>query len=270
MSSRGFVPVLVAAIVATVSHGLSIEVIAQPAAAACPPLSLRAPVPIFAAALVPGLPAKMQQELANLTSGDDWFQRYRRGAVTTVKAVEMTPLSGPAPLEVEVVCIWCDRSVTVHVDPGDGSPALSNVGSPSQLTFGRPGTFPVTTRMVNATGNVLTHTESVLVVSLTEFKAELHRRWSGLGAAVLRGDVLSALECIRTLERDKLKVELTRLAGLPAAEKQARFNALVDLNPHQPPDRLAGGMLWRRVPEGWLPIDFGPDFDGVWRITSFH
>ena len=124
--------------------------------------------------------------------------------------------------------------------------------------------------MVNATGDVLTHTENVLVVSLTEFKAELYRRWSGLGAAVLRGDVLSALECIRTLERDKLKVELTRLAGLPATEKQARFNALVDLNPHRPPDRLDSGMLWRPVPEGWMPIDFGPDFDGVWRITSFH
>jgi hypothetical protein len=155
LNSRGFVPVLVAAIVATVSHGLSIEVIAQPAAAACPPLSLRAPVPIFASPLVPGLHAKMQQELANLTSGDDWFQRYRRGAVTTVKAVEMNPLSGPAPLEVEVACIWCDR-VTVQVDPGDGSPARPNVGSRSWLTLGRPGTFPVTTRIVNATGDVLT------------------------------------------------------------------------------------------------------------------
>ena len=48
------------------------------------------------------------------------------------------------------------------------------------------------------------------------------------------------------------------------------FNALVDLKLPRPLEGLADGMLWRRVPEKWMPIEFGPDFDGAWRIKSFH
>jgi hypothetical protein len=77
----------------------------------------------------------------------------------------------------------------------------------------------------------LQHTESVLVVSLTGSKRSYHRAWRRAGPPrFCEATALVRSSAFATLERDKLKVELTRLAGLPAAEKTGPgFNAARDL-----------------------------------------
>jgi hypothetical protein len=160
-----------------------------------------------------------------------------------------TPRSGRAPLLIRMVWMIVPVAdpVLFEIDAdGDGQPEWSD------------------TSVTDRTGHVVTSTIPVEVVSAAAFDADVSGRWATFKAALARGELSQALECVTLDTRDRARQALGPGSRhvpslLPHADTLTflRKASSVDLEYHT--DFVKG-----RAPT----LVFSPDIDGVWRIDA--
>ncbi len=260
---------------------LFILVVPGRADAACPPFDFRnyfpwlAATPMGDAARLFNPPGKEDSSAAymlNFLWGD--------GAARRITAV-ILPVQGPVPLEVAAMCLPCaeDRLVVAAFDPGDGTPEMS-AESPEGTahTYRTPGKFRATVRLRDRQGQTRTHSASVTAMTAGGFEAELRGRWLAMKAALLRGKMSEALECVHSESRPDRRQEL---ANLTRAGRQRIEQMFVDLEfeaRQQGKDlafeaRERGSVRFLRPMPGTrgtlIEVEFEPDYDGLWRMSRF-
>ena len=190
-----------------------------------------------------------------------------KGGVIPGVPVGVWPPRGPAPLQVGVIWLLppeAPQAIEFDAD-GDGTPEvvdtrIENFGH----IYTKPGVYPAILRVRDREGRVTTHASPVTVLSPAAFEAELQGRWATFKAALRRGDLSAALECVHSNLRNGLE---------PALRDLLR----TDVERTLPPIRFVevrvidAGFVSVRVPGESRPADvhFVMDHDGVWRVGSF-
>lgn len=176
------------------------------------------------------------------------------------------PPSGPAPLTVQVQFWLPDRVPDVVELDMDGDGQADELEESLQYTYRRPGQFRATAVASAGDGFRATYSTPVRVLSLAAFDAELQGRWMALKAAIRRGDLPGALECIHSEERRRYQ----EILPTHAPDKIER-----DFPPIRYEEREGGKARYRRAGTTGPPraserdVEFGVDGDGVWRLSRY-
>jgi hypothetical protein len=196
-------------------------------------------------------------------------QAFVRQGVVPRYPVTLFPPSGPAPLAVGV--IWPGgrearvRLIEVDFD-GDGVVDVvdtrdENLGH----VYRTAGEHAATIRVHESDSRVTTYAASVTVLTPAAFDAELQDRWTTLKAALHRGDVLEALECVHSGFRRRHEARFRDLLRGPMEEAlpPIRFVEFFVAEARYRSIRPGPGQTRPR------DVRFQPDLlDGVWRLTS--
>ncbi len=193
----------------------------------------------------------------------------KKGGVSPVQAF---PSSGPVPLPVEVRWLFypVDDPTRVEFDAdGDGVPesSASTYGS-TRYTYQRAGQFQATMRVRDRQGRLTTYATQVTAMAPAAFDAELQSRWATLKAALRRGDIPAALECLHSGSRSRYQPAFAALAR-QAPREVDRILAGIRFVEHRDGEAI---YEMRRVEVGEeraFDVRFMVDTDGVWRLRSF-
>jgi len=177
------------------------------------------------------------------------------------------PRYGRAPLEVRMgwwtYPVEDPVSFEVEIDGVPASRATADAGV-STHTLPQPGTHTVAGRVIDRTGRAVTRAVSVEVKPAADFDREVNRLWAAFKAALARGDVGDALECVTSLTRDRARATLA--PGGPRAR---------DFVSHADTLTFAGKassveLEYRTDFVGGraLPLVLSPDVDDVWRFDA--
>lgn len=188
----------------------------------------------------------------------------------------VSPRSGPAPLTVEIRWWTYPVADPVHVEfdaDGNGVPEWSqprfeSVSRQQSYTYQREGEYRFTARVRDRSGQITVYTTPIKVLSGSAFDADLQARWAGLKAALRRGDIPAALECLHSGSRDRYRESFTVLSGGLPQETDQILTA-IRLVEHRRAEAIYE-ML--RTDAGIIKsfeVRFQVDGDGVWRVRSF-
>jgi hypothetical protein len=244
-------------------------------------------LPSAAAADCPPIRGRTQAEeaaLKKLQSGDpksfeDAMKKLFDDAIKKgeISPIQAGPPSGPAPLTVNLAIMFfpVDTPAKIEIDVnGDGKPEW--VGSSwyellRGYTYTKPGQYQVALIVHETTGKVTRYQSNpVKVLDPKLFDKELRGYWESFRTALQRKDLQAAFRCIhskyhqpqfRTEWEDRIK-EIIR----GGANLLAREYTQLDFDKFQ---HNYEAHYLRTVPQGWMPVHFAPDADGIWRITQF-
>jgi len=240
--------------------------------AACPPL-------------VKPLEMSLIEQLAKNTPKDrpltdtELLKLLKSGDIT-MPPLQVVPLSGPLPLTVNVALSFLsgDGSAEIEIDlDGNGAfkPVDTRFDKHSGIqegrlkhTYGREGTFQITSRIRGSKGGVSTHSKQVVVMSQAAFETGLQQLWADYKSSLQRNDITSALECMHSLVRDEYRRILPEIIKSGTRINQIltdiRFQHL-----HLSGPRAEFEMV-RPGPSGEFSylVVFELDVDGVWRLRS--
>ncbi len=191
---------------------------------------------------------------------------------TVVSPLAVGPPSGPAPLTVDIKWFTypVENPIRVEFDAnGDGIPEWSQSGfEPGRYIYEREGTYQLTVRVYDRSGQMSVYTRSVKVFSLAVLKADLEKLWDSFKTALGRGDVAAALECIHSDSRSRYQQGLQSLSRKSPQELNQILTTihLIEFGP--------GGaqyeMLRQRNGQTLsFAVWFQVDEDGVWRLRRF-
>lgn len=199
----------------------------------------------------------------------DQVEAFIRQGVVPRYPITLSPPSGPAPLAVGVT--WPegrDRRVQrIEVDfDGDGVIDVAdtrdeNLGHVYQTARD----YAATIRVHEPDGRVTTYAAPITVLTPAAFDAELQGRWAALKEALLRGNLLEALECIYSMARS------------PRHESLLRDVLRGRVDEYLPPIRFVQFLVTEARYQSIRPrpgatrlmeVRFHPDLDGVWRVIS--
>jgi hypothetical protein len=184
------------------------------------------------------------------------------------------PVTMLVPFEMNIRAESYDTSDAVKIEfdaNGDGSPelVLERGKSPDSLNYiyKEPGNYESTTRIHDRSGKVRTEKIRLRLLSPPALDAELQATWNQMRAALRRGDVTAALNCIHTQSQNKYKEAFALIPDL-AKQSETIFGP-IRLVEH----RKSGSVYDSSRVEGdqtfSLEVRFGPDYDLVWRIRAF-
>jgi hypothetical protein len=237
---------------------------ASAALASCPPCRTT-PAP-------PGSPASGAPGPAD-GAGRAFVDALRRYSASPLI---VTPLSGPAPHEIDIRWFTYPYPDVVRFDfdvDGDGtidaSVPMQGEHYPQQRhRFARPGDYTVTVYLRHATGGrSTTLQETVRVVAPDVLERELQARWSTLKDALRRRDLPAALECFTVGGRDRFESAF-RVLFIDRATNVDDVLTSIRLVRHG-----RGYAIYEAVrTDGGLTkafdVRFAIDADGVWRLDS--
>jgi hypothetical protein len=238
--------------------------------------------PVAVAEDCPAIRGRTQAEEAawkKLQTGEETLktlfdEAIRKGEISPIQA---GPPSGPVPLTVDLAITFfpVDTPAKIEIDVnGDGKPEW--VGSTwheilRSYTYAKAGQYQVTLIVHDKAGTVSRYqAKPVKVLDPKLFDKELRGYWESFRAALQRKDLQAAFRCIhskyhqpqfRTEWEDRLK-EIMRGGDNLLAKEYTKL----DFDKYQ--SNYEAHYL-RTVPQGWMPVYFAPDFDGIWRITQF-
>lgn len=181
------------------------------------------------------------------------------------------PLIGLTPLSVSL-----ETSATLGVPiaefrwdvEGDG--IIDRVGATLTevaQTYAQPGVFFPTVTVVAQDGRTFSETTAINVFSLSELDPMLQRRWTGLQAALARGDTEGALRVIAQGAQARYRFNLTLLQSqLTQLATQFPTIRFVQLN-----EGLAEYEITEFIDgqETRYPVQFVIDEDGLWKVRFF-
>lgn len=194
-----------------------------------------------------------------------------------IPPIQAGPPSGPAPLNVSIAMMFfpVENPTKIEIDiNGDGKPEW--VGSSwyemlREYRYTTPGQYRITLVVRDAAGKVSRYTtKPVRVLDPKLFDKELRGYWESFRTALRRKDLPAAFRCIhpkyhqpqfRSEWEERLKEIMRGGTALLAREYG-------DLEFDKYEYNYEAHYL-RTVPQGWMPVYFSPDGDGVWRITRF-
>jgi len=187
----------------------------------------------------------------------------------------VTPLSGPAPLEIEIR--WFDYRypdvARFDFDFGDGtvdaSVSMEGEHYPQRHhRFTSPGRYTVTVHLHPTTGGRTTSLrEPVHVWAPDAFERELQARWSTLKDALRRRDLTAALECFTVSSRAQYEAAFrvlfidraTNVDDVMTSIRLVRYgraHAIYEMARKDDSRTMSFG------------VRFAIDADGVWRLES--
>lgn len=237
-------------------------------------------------------PARATADCPPLTSGSSFFEVLARhapgpGPLTDAQILELVqkgvlmplqvvPVSGPAPLTVEIRW-WVypvENPVRVEFDAdGNGVPEWTQSGyepgsKQRTYTYQREGQYLFTVRIHGRGGQMTVYTAPATVFTPAAFEAELQGRWSSMKAAFRRGDIPAALECIHSESRSRYRDAFTALGSRLVQDVDQIFTPLRFVK------HGSGGATYEMLRTGAgitesFDVRFQADTDGIWRLRSF-
>jgi hypothetical protein len=191
-----------------------------------------------------------------------------KGGIIPGVPVGAWPPRGPAPLRVGISWVVPPedpQAIEFDAD-GDGKPEIVDTRIESfGHTYDRPGRYAATIRVRDQQGVVTSYPTPVEVVEPKVFEAELQARWTVFKAALKRGDLDAALECMYFHLRDRVKLSLEELLR---KEVEGRYPAIRLVRAEF---MMAEFATIRPAPGQSTPTEvlFVMDMDGVWRLARF-
>jgi hypothetical protein len=250
-------------------------------------LFLLCELPAAVAADCPAIKERSQAEedklkklqAGGLKSVEEAMKKFFDDAIQSgeISPIQVGPPSGPAPLTVDLAMIVfpVDAPAKIEIDVnGDGKPewvGSSWYGMLRSYTYTKPGQYQVTLTVHDIAGKVSRYqAKPVRVLDPKLFDKEIRSYWESFSAALERKDLQGAFRCVhskyhqpqfRSEWEDRLKEIMRGGAKLLASEyTKLEFDKF---------ESNYEAHYLRTVPQGWMPVYFAPDTDGVWRLTRF-
>jgi PKD repeat protein len=186
-------------------------------------------------------------------------------------ALKASPASGLAPLTVRFeVQSGLDRPIVKYEfdQNGDGTIDLTAATfENTEVTYTTPGLITPTLTVTDDQGRTTTVATTVQVLDAVAFDSLLQAKWTGLKAALRRGDVAQALPYIFTAARSRYEAIFRALPlDLPDVDTILTGIALLEV-------RGAEALYEMARTEGGVTrsfeIRFRLDEDGRWRLWMF-
>ena len=131
-------------------------------------------------------------------------------------------------------------------------------------TFTRPGPHTVAGRVIDRAGRAVTRAVTIEVKPAADFDREVSTLWAAFQAALARGDMADALECVTSTTRERARAALP--AGGPRAQDfLSRADTLTFVGKASSVDlEYSASFVGGRAPT----LVLSPDVDGVWRFDA--
>jgi len=177
------------------------------------------------------------------------------------------PPYGRAPLQVRMgwwtYPVEDPVSFEIEIDGAPASRAATDTGVSSH-TFTQPGPHTVAGRVIDRTGRAVTRAVSIEVKPAADFDREVSTLWAAFKAALARGDVGEALECVTSHARDRARATLApggpRVREVLSHADTLTFAGKVSSVDLEYRTDFVGGRA--------LPLVLSPDIDDVWRFDA--
>jgi len=159
-------------------------------------------------------------------------------------------------------------SVALDAD-GDGTPDFGSTTLPETIpfTYAQPGLYHATMTITDDQGVIYTATININVMSLTELDALLKSKWEGMKAALVNGDIETALTYFTSPVQERYRLTFNQFKDkLPIRISNIEAPHLLNVS-----DILAEAELirTRHGVRYSYPITFVKDRNGLWKIQTF-